>query len=333
MNPFRALAASLVLSAAARAQDVRVEPLAQIVIQPEVEEGERPFGGVSGLTFDPLRAREGRAFAITDDRRQPRLYELSILYDAAEGELRVELVGAATPLPDDSLADGEAIFFDGASFFLGFESPPAVARYEPITGKLTRFAIPEEQREAIRPNRAFESLAPISLDGRPLLLAITETAPEPFPQAAPEFGARCLALAFDLATGEIAQEGTYMTEPAPRPLIPLAPSFNSLTEIAFLGDARLLALERSLEPTRGFDADLFVVEPAIEDGRLKLRKTHIGSLRELGVIGPDNLEAMAIGPPIDDEKGGRLLILMADNDFGRRGVTVTQVVAMRLLTD
>jgi len=329
------LAASLALLLApcAFAQNIRVEPLAQIVVEPETAKGERPFGGISGLCFDPARTEEGRAFAVTDDKQDPRFYELAIAYDAEEQTLRVETTGPPTLLPTDDVTDCEAIHFDGRRFVLGFEARPVVATYEPLSRDFETFTLPRETTENIRPNRGFESVAPIDLDGRRVLLAITETAPEPFPEAAPKYGSRCLALALDPATGESIAEGAYTTEPAPTPRIPLTPTFNSLTEIAPLGDGRLLALERSLEPTRGFDAALFVVEAELLEGRLKLWKTPIGSLRDLGVIGPDNLEAMAIGPEINDEKGGRLLVLMADNDFGRRGVTVTQVVALRLLVD
>ncbi|MBL0921321.1 MAG: esterase-like activity of phytase family protein [Phycisphaerales bacterium] len=294
------------------------------------------LGGLSGLTYG-----DGRWFAVTDHPREPRLVELAIELNGATKGIDAR-VAAWEPVP--AHADAEAVeWIEGRTFAVGFELPGAVALFETGGATLDEFTLPAHVLRGMRPNRRFEALALRHHDGRHELWAGIETALEQDgPEAGPGAGAMCRVLALDVDRAAPTREFVYQTEPAPG-FLP-GTSFNSLVDFAALDDGRLLALERSLDPLRGYAVAIRLITPGAGEtdvaGLETLRGAEFTALRvetiarfgSLNSLGPGNVEGLAIGPVIDDEAGGRLVILVSDDNFGREGPRGALVIALRLLT-
>ncbi len=315
--------------------DVRVEWIGHTVIP--LGEDDR-LGGLSDLTCG-----DGRWFAITDHPREPRLVELQVEVDAAAGRVEAGIVGWSAI--DAGAGDGESVVWLGnGRFAAGFESPGALAFLDEKGHLLGRPALPAEVAGSMRANRQLEALAVREgTDHRRELWVGIETALTiDGPEASSQEGALCRVLVMDAQTGAALRQNAYRTLPAPVGLV--GPVFNSLVSFAALDDGRVLALERSLELIGGYGIALRVLSPtgaetdvtgmadlADDASLVPLPTTTIFERRGLNTLGPGNVEGVAIGPAIDDEIGGRLLVLVSDDNFGREGQRGVLVIAMRLL--
>lgn len=322
--------------AATTAPEVRVEWIGHTVIP--LGEDDR-LGGLSDLTF-----ADGRWFAITDNLHEPRLVELKVEVDAAAG--RVEAGIAGWSAIDAGAGDGESLAWLGEGrFAAGFEAPGALAFIDEQGHLLGRPALPAEITGSMRANRQLEALAVREgADDRHELWVGIETALTiDGPEASSQEGALCRVLVVDPTTGAALRQNAYRTLPAPVGLV--GPVFNSLVSFAALPDGRVLALERSLELIGGYGIALRIVTPtgaetdvkgmanlADDESIVPLPTTTIFERRGLNTLGPGNVEGVAIGPEIEDEVGGRLLLLVSDDNFGREGERGVLVIAMRLLT-
>ncbi len=323
-------AASPTMHAAADAPvDVRIEWIGHTVLQFDDER----LGGLSGLTF-----AEGRWFAVTDHPREPRLVELAIHVDAAAQAVDAELVDWTAI--DAGATDAEAVQWLGEDrFVVGFEAPGALAIIGRDGARQSNLVIESVIERGLRPNRRFEALA---VRDRDELWAGVETALEhDGSEASVTAGALCRVIVFALGNGGTRQH-VYTTQKAPG-VLPGA-SFNSLVDFASLGDGRLLALERRLDAFAGYGVALRLITPdrgetdvsPIESLRdavfTPLRVETIADFGALQSLGPGNVEGMAIGPAIDDERAGRLLVLVSDDNFGREGERGALIIALRLVT-
>ena len=193
----------------------------------------------------------------------------------------------------------------------------------------------------IRNNLAFES-ATISPDGRFLYTATENALAQDSPPATPENESISRIIKYDLTTGEVVAEFGYNVAAVPDVPNP-ADGFatNGLVELlAVDNNGTLLALERAFSQgvgntvklyevqTQGAldvssEADLFREEPFTDDGETveaapfvidpAVIKTELLDLEaDLG-IAPDNLEALAFGPTLED--GRQSLIIASDNNF------------------
>jgi hypothetical protein len=221
---------------------------------------------------------------------------------------------------------------------VSYERPPTVAWLTP-EGPRT-FNVPEQVRDHARHNRAFESL---TLDAEGRLWAATEAAIETDgPEANEKAGTRCRVLIWDDPDqpDQPPAQFIYTTDPAPRAV---GESHNSLTELLALPDGRALALERSFAIPRGYNATLFLLDGSVErtddpDALPVLRKKRLASVRELGLPVLGNIEGMALGPELTDldpdaDHKGRLLLLIADDNFGSDAQQGTQAIAIRIDLD
>ena len=317
---------------AAPTEDVRIDWIAHTTITFDDEQ----LGGLSGLTH-----HDGRWFAVTDHPREPRLVELAIDVDTSRKTVGARVLNSrAIGLH----ADAESVeWVDDRTFAIGFEIPGAVALVDPSEPPHESLTIPPHVERGLRGNRRFESLALRRADGRDELWAGIETALEQDgPEATPGAGALCRVIVFELDVRKPNREFVYETERAPG-FLPGA-SFNSLVGFAPLDDGRILALERSLDPLSGYAATLRLITPgsgetdvasveSLQDAEfVPLRVETLTQFGSLNSLGPGNAEGVAIGPEIDDEVGGRLVILVSDDNFGRDGPRGSLIIALRLLT-
>lgn len=313
-------------------EEIRIEWIGHTTINFDDE----LLGGFSGLTYG-----DGRWFAVTDHPREPRLVELAIETDPCAKTVVARVLDRKPIAPH---RDAESVeWLDDRTFAIGFEIPGAVTLADLRAPMFTELTIPPYVAEGLRVNRRFESLALRPVDGRNELWAGIETALEQDgPEATPGAGALCRVIVFDPDMRKPNREYVYETGRAPG-FLPGA-SFNSLVGFAPLDDGRILALERSLDPLSGYAATLRLISPGsgetdvanVESLRnaefVPLRVETLTQFGSLNSLGPGNTEGIAIGPEIDDETGGRLVILVSDDNFGRDGVRGSLVIALRLLT-
>lgn len=341
--PFIVSALCMLAAPLARAAEpeVSLELLAAAQI-PADQEG--ALRGISGLAYRP---RTGTWIAVSDDKKRGADIFLELRFEleitpiaenVAVHRLGYEIVrswGAARPR---GATDAEAIAFDptGMTMFIGFEKPPAIQAITEDIGARD-FPVPREVVETAVPNRAFEAIAyrrQRGASGGDQVWAATEAALRADgPEATHEAGTDCRVLVFDAKSLELTDQFTYRTEPAPKGMVP-SRTFNSLAEMEALPDGRILMLERGASVPRGYQVTFFTIDgtttPGPPDRFPILDKRRIASSADLGLPLIGNLEAMALGPEIDDDLGGRLLIVMADDNFGADGQKGTQVLALRV---
>lgn len=308
--------------------------LATVVIPTQTE----PFGEIGGLS---ALAWDGeRFFTLSDRTPETMVYELAISLSREQNGYRLEAsVLREIPL-DHPAKDAEALAISqSGAWFIGYESPATVARlgFDPAT-----FPLPDEVARTVRPNRAFESVAlrpHPAFESPRELWAITESAiAEDGPEATGSKSALCRALVWDPYTGALLRQFTYRTDPMPATLS-FGPSLHSLTEIAVLPDNRFLALERSLTIPAGYDARIFLLDASSHSDPVApfpvLRKKLLYDFADSPIRNLGNLEGMTIGPTIADLTGdnsehGRLLLLIADDNFGRDIQRGSRVIALRI---
>lgn len=317
--------------------------LATMVI-PSEHESLGTIGGLSGLTWT------GEHFvAVSDHNERPMLYELAItLSSGVRGGVRggdrgydLDVTVMREIHLDHPAADAEAVVYDPttAAWYIGYELPATIARLE---SNPTIFSLPDDVREGVRPNRSFESvtLRPNPNFARPTeLWTATESAITFDGEEATEAeGTLCRVLVWDPRTARLLRQYSYRTDPRPGG-IPLRHSINSLVELTTLPDGRLLALERSLTAPAGYGALIFLIPgDSFEKSTAPfsvLSKRLLYDLSEVPLISIGNIEGMAVGPTIadlvnDPAEQGRLLLLIADDNFGREIQRGSRVIALRI---
>lgn len=208
----------------------------------------------------------------------------------------------------------------------------------------------------IRNNLAFES-ATITPDGRFLYTATENALQQDGPAAGLEEQSLSRIVKYDLSTGKAVGEFVYEVAPVPEAPTP-EDGFrtNGLVELlAIDNNGTLLALERSFSVGAGNTVKLFEIQtqgalnvssqqnlfredPLTEDGETvapapfeidpAVRKEQILDVEaDLG-ISPDNLEALSLGPPLED--GRPTLTIASDNNFNDSQTTQFTTVALNL---
>lgn len=316
----------------------RLSLIGTTMIDPGAGPDDRPFSGISGLVFDPRRAVW---IAVSDDgSRSGVLFDLELGVSPPEGDApgRVNAKVRRRWGGETRHRDAEAVTISpsGERVWVVYEAPPGIVELDRTGAVLRELELPHDVVRNSRANRALESITyRVTPEGASELWSATEAAlADDGPEATPHTGTLCRVLVFDPKRGDLLRVYDYLTEPAPRSLLARA-SFNSLVEIAAMPDGRLLMMERSLAFPRGYDAEIFLVDPAITDEadsrpRPRLRKHRLTSLRALGVPVLGNVEGLAIGPPIEDERGGWMVVAVSDDNFGRDMQHGTQLIVMRL---
>jgi hypothetical protein len=268
--------------------------------------------------------------------------------DHAKGEPAVDVDGNRLE-PDPSGVDSEGVIATGDGFWVGDEYGPSLLRLDAEGRVLFRW-VPqgcEDRFEGAdhpvlaclpaiaakrRLNRGFEALA-LSADERRLTLAFQS--PLAWPDVEAHARARHIRVwTIDAGSGAILAQHLYaLDDPATFARDgaeePVERKDLKISEIAALGDGKLLVLERASETTKLYlvapaDAQPLGLEhldlatrPTIEElsaegaGLPTLAKTLVLSTDDHPEIGPD-LEGMVLLSPTE-------LLLVSDNDFGVEG--------------
>ncbi|MCF1502706.1 esterase-like activity of phytase family protein [Afifella sp. H1R] len=335
-----------------------------LILPKNLEVEGTPFGGISGLDYD---AANDTFYALSDDRAQrgpARYYTLHLTLDA-DGIHGIDITSMHVLRPPGGgqfsagEIDPEALRLSaaGTHFYWSSEgdenSTPEIfisdldgrasgqlslpdAYLPNPTGTHHDGTRPEGNRpngtQGVRDNLGFEAIT-LSPDNT-RLYAITENALiQDGSQATLYAGSPSRIIVFDLASGNVAAEYVYESDPIFRaPAFPLGGADNGVSEALALADGRLLVIERSYAAGVGNHIALYVVDlddaddisglESIADRDVRaVRKTPWLVLDE-GTFGLDldNIEAASFGPMIDGQPS---LVLASDDNFNPLG-QVTQ---------
>lgn len=308
---------------------IRIERLAITRIDPHHETLGR-IGGISGLSW----LGGDQYLAVSDRSPEAQALTMRISLTRDDDAWLCEVGEIEEHALDHPASDAEGVTRtpDGG-VLIAYEWPPTLVQFS--DGEPHVLDLPDEVVRQARSNASLESVCVVPTDGTWEVWTATEVALRTDgPRATANEGTRCRVI-----VDGGAQQFTYITDPAPRALI--GSGVRSLSEMTTLPDARVLTLERSATFPGGYGGRLFVVDGSTStteepDAAFPvLSKQLVGELSELvGICG--NIEAVAIGPTLaeltgDEEQPGRLLLLMADDNFGRDMQDGTQVVACRLV--
>jgi hypothetical protein len=341
------------------AMDVRLEPIGRYEFEsPHAADPTLWPEELSGLAW----IEADQYVAIGD--AHAALHRLTVRIDPATGSILGASTDRAIPLldsngvrvPEPSRAeDREGIVYDRAaeSVWIANEHTEANPRWPSLerhrladglqTGLIRYDSYPAlSVFGRVRPNRGFEALARAD-DGSATWTANEEALTIDGPPSTDSKSGVVRLLRFDRAMRPSAQYA-YVVDPYPAPikspLLLAGKEISGLSELAVLPDGRLLALERAFAGDSTGSANL----------RTRLYLVSIAGATDVakgafskGLIGADfvpvqkrllwerswglsnsNFEGMALGPPLS--AGGRLLLLMADNNAG----TSQALFALRL---
>ncbi|MGA5506150.1 esterase-like activity of phytase family protein [Streptomyces umbrinus] len=347
-------------------QDVRL--LDTLTVPAGTTEFGMPFGGLSGIDYDP---RSGEYVALSDDRSEngkARFYTLRLPLDgAAFADDKPDLDGL-TVLADTTgepfvpkAVDPEAIRWTpgGKSLLWTSEGAssigqPAFVREAATSGGYVReLSLPKAYapvRSAsgtltagVRNNQALEGLA-LSPDGR-TVTTITENAlVQDGPAAGLTVKSPSRLLLMDRRTGEPKAEHVYEVDPiSDAPTAPLpAPvgtysADRGVSEILAINETDYLTVERSFASGVGFSIRLYwtsTIGATDVNGKEALSGTEKPMPKKLlydfttSGTDADNVEGITWGPQLPD--GSRSLVLVADDNFGFNGsVTKFHLLSVR----
>ena len=300
-----------------------------------------PFGGISGLDFDPTT---GHYWAISDDRSQKapaRIYELAI--DIRQGQLkRVDVVRtitlkdpkgqsfAAGSIDPESVRRGPDQLLYWTSEGSTKAGLPTVVRVADRNGAFVReFPTPDgfspvpNGQTGIRENLAFEGLS--FLPSGELIVGMETALKQDGPVANLLEGSLARFVRYDARTGQPTAEYVYPISPISQP--PLAKPYendNGVSEVMALDEHRLLVIERGFASGYGSSVKVFIADMAgaTDVSHLRslketaqpivpIRKSQLIDFRGMGLV-PDNIEGVALGRLPD---GSEVLIFASDDNF------------------
>jgi 2',3'-cyclic-nucleotide 2'-phosphodiesterase (5'-nucleotidase family) len=353
-------------NASGKPQDVRL--LDTLTVPAGTTESGMPFGGLSGIDYDP---KSGEYVALSDDRSEngkARFYSLRLPLDGAAFAADKPALDGLTVLADTTgepfapkAVDPEAIRWTPGGKGLLWTSEgassagqPAFVREADTTGGYVReLPLPKAYapvRSAtgtltagVRNNQALEGLT-LSPDGR-TVATITENA---LVQDGPAAGLTAKSpsrlLLMDRQAGEPEAEHVYEVDPiSDAPTAPLpAPvgtyaADRGVSEILAVNETDYLTVERSFASGVGFSIRLYwtsTLGATDVGGKDALSGTEKPMPKKLlydfttSGTDADNVEGITWGPRLPD--GSRSLVLVADDNFGFNGsVTKFHLLSVR----
>jgi hypothetical protein len=320
-----ATVAVLAAPAAAKGPKTDLQFLGQAIVPSGTSFGGTRVGGLSSITYD---ARRGVFYAVSDDPADVRYYTVRL--DPAGPDVTFEAVTrlkapgggpyAASSLDPEGLAltkDRELIFTsEGIANTL---VAPFVRRYELDGTYIADLPVPAafspnaEHSRGVRQNLGFES-AGVAPNGRFLFVATENALVQDGPAATLAGGSPARILRYQLKSGRLDRQWTYVTDPvAEPPNPPSAFTVNGVVELLPLNNRFLLAMERSFSvgaPDTGNTIRIYRVSLPGSGGTAT--KELVLDLDDLG-IPLDNVEGMTFGPRLPD--GRRSVVLVSDDNF------------------
>ncbi len=314
--------------------------------------GDPPFGGISGIDYDPST---GTYIAISDSQTEPRFYKLTIDFDTS-GISSVTIEDVWT-IPDSdgggfsAEPDPESIRFTPSGSLVwasegGVSSgiDPFVREMGPNGQPIRELTLPDKflpfrGRRGVANNRAFESLA-ISSDGKRIIAGTENALVQDGSVATTLSGSPSRILEFDFDTGLPMNEFVYQVEPVPTDSMPPGGLIaNGLVELLAIDDNNFLAMERSFATGVGWGLRVYNASTAdatdvssfesLPDDYVPLSKTLLLDFDSLGIT-LDNLEGVTYGPVIH---GRQTIVFVSDDNFGELGPAYTQFLVFQVVPE
>lgn len=335
---------------------ISLEPIGQVVIPYNQMFKGTPIGGLSGLAYD---SGSNIYYVISDDRSDlavARFYSFTVALNEAgkleEGGISFQSMqylqmsdGQAYP---KGRVDPEGIAFGNDSLiYISSEGVPEkqvtpfINAYKTSGEFIKSYAVPEaywatdksaRSRHGVRRNLGFEGLA-ISPDGSKLYAATENALLQDGPAAGAKQGSPSRLIVYDVASGNVLYEYSYMVEQVyAKSSLLNAFAVNGLTDLLALDDGSLLTIERNYVAGQGNKITLYAIN--LEDatdikgvsGMKELaeppqpvEKQLVADLNDFNIT-IDNFEGLVLGPELDG--GGRLLLMVSDNNFSRSQQTI-----------
>src|SRR5215208_3747796 len=340
-----AIAALAVVAAPASAKGPKsdLEFLGQAIVPTGTTFEGTTVGGLSSITYD---ARRGIFYTVSDDPANVRYYTVGL--DVGDGRLsngdvRFEDVttllapSGAAYAPSSVDPEGLALTKDRELIFTseGIANSlidPFVRRYSLDGTFLGSLPVPEaflpnaDHTRGVRQNLGFES-AGVAPNGRFLFVATENALVQDGPAASLAGGSAARILRYQLKSGRLDRQWTYVTDPvAEPPNPPSAFTVNGVVELLPLNNRFLLAMERSFSvgaPDTGNTIRIYKVSLPGRGGTAS--KELVLDLDALG-IPLDNVEGMTFGPRLPD--GRRSVVLVSDDNFAASQFTQFLVFAI-----
>jgi hypothetical protein len=335
------------LGAPVQGPPVHLQFLGQAIVPTGTQFEGTTIGGLSSITWDPLR---NVYYAISDDPSQfnpARFYTIAL--DVGDGGLSdgdVHFQGVTTllapdgqPYPPLSLDPEGLVLTKDRTLIATSEGytdrliPPWIRRYSLDGTYLGDLPVPDaymptaDHSSGVRGNLAFES-ATLPPDGNFLFTGTENALFQDGPAATTANGSPSRLMRYNLQTGQLDRQWVYWTDPVLEPSSIF--SVNGLDELLAVNNEFLIAMERSFSvggtvTGTGNSIRLYKValpgatdvngdwSVADELGSIRpAQKTLLFDLDTLG-IPLDNVEGMTLGPTLPD--GRRALVLVSDNNF------------------
>lgn len=300
-----------------------------------------PFGGISGLDFDPAT---GHYIAISDDRseRAPaRFYELA-LDVTDEGIEDISILRTVNlkyktgktfyrrAVDPESIrlgSDGNVYWTTEGSRVAGL---PTQVKVADRNGNFIRdfeqpegFAPTQDRSSGIRENLALEGLT--FLPSGDMIAAMETALYQDGGQASLRHGTLSRFIRYDPNSGKPMAQYAYPVSAIPqRPLTSPVENDNGVSEVLALDEHRLLVVERSIASGFGFTIRVFLADTegatdisdveSLTESRndiTTMRKQLVLDFRALGLT-PDNIECISFGR---DEEGHEILVFASDDNF------------------
>lgn len=327
--------------------DSEMELLSELRLGNDTKFNNIPFGGVSGLDALP---QAGRFLALSDDRSEKanaRFYEIDI--SIADKKISGVNVLSSTDILDVTGAvfapkkvDPEALRYNAVTDSIIWSSEIDAVN-QPMLREMNRQGV--HISEYVLPDKLFNTAAgkghvasaslesvALSPDKGKLFVATEAALQQDGKVASITNGSPVRILQINAATKQVEAEYLYMVDPIPHASSvadnPL--SDNGLSELLSLGGGKLVAIERAGRHTGNFNfafaakaylinlntatnikdieslsiADVRKIQPAVKHLLVDFGRESLASV--------DNIEAVALGPVIDD---AQTLIFASDNNF------------------
>ncbi len=291
--------------------------------------------GTNGVNFTnvtALRDIQGKTFALNSlDPEGIAITNKGTIFVSSEGEVNPSAGRVTDPfIKEFNLTTGQEV-----------RSLPIPTKFQPVVADTNgngKIDAGDTQQSGVRNNLAFESLT-ISPNQKSLYTATEEALLQDGATASETNGTRSRIIQYDLATGQPAQEFTYVTDPIAKPAIPIdGAKNNGLVDLLAIDDqGTLLALERSFSVGVGNTIKIYQITLPGATDVSSIDSLNSLSSKQLNLLQPaqkklllnlddlklakglDNIEGLTFGPILPD--GRRSIVLVSDNNFSDRQFT------------
>ena len=341
----------------AQSSSIHLELLGQASIPHNFNFQDTPIGGLSGLSYD---SQTGTYYVISDDRSdlaKARFYsfrlELNGAHQLEKGGIHFKGVHFlrtqnGTFYPEGEIDPEGIVFISDSLLYISSEGVPGkniapfINAYDKNGELVKKLPVPEayipaassaDEKHGVRNNLGFEGLT-ASPDGGKLYAGTENALLQDGPSADAENKSPSRLIIYDLPMDSILHEFVYMVDPVHYESDQTDMfAVNGLTALLALDNTgSLLALERNFAVGQGNRIALYSINTQsatdikgitdlqrLGEPPRPVQKKLVAYLNDFEIT-IDNFEGLTLGPKL--EGGGRLLLMVSDNNFSETQQTL-----------